>query len=222
MKKCLSTLLVSAALCLTSNAQLLITGAMDGVTSPGNEPKSIELFALTDIDFSATPFSITTSFNVESGGTSTKTFSFEGSIGAGEFFVITHDEERFGTVFGSGDYPARLVEQSAISSVANITGNDYLTLKQGETVVDEFQGNHEDGWAYRVSNTGPDAVYNEDNWMFGTFDENGLPIDGEGAPVFGTYLNISAVPEPEEYALFAGLGLVGFAIWHRRRKSAEA
>ena len=219
MKKYLSTLLVSAALCLTSNAQLLITGAMDGVRSPGNEPKSIEFFALADIDFSETPFTLETSFNEGTG--STATYTFEGTLSGGDFLVITHNQGAFTAVFGGSGYPDATVVKGGVS-VANITGNDYLTLKQGAAVVDQFTGNHNNGWAYRVSNTGPDAVYNEDNWMFGTFDENGLPIDGEGAPVFGTYLNISAVPEPEEYALFAGLGLVGFAIWHRRRKSAEA
>jgi len=38
----------------------------------------------------------------------------------------------------------------------------------------------------------------------------------------GLYLTSAAVPEPHEYALMAGLGLIGFGIWRRRMKGTTS
>lgn len=39
---------------------------------------------------------------------------------------------------------------------------------------------------------------------------------------FADNLSVSAIPEPATYAMFAGLGALGLAAWHRRRKVAIA
>lgn len=46
------------------------------------------------------------------------------------------------------------------------------------------------------------------------------PVDNLG--LFATTGSLTAVPEPEEYAALAGLGLVGWAAWRRRSRKATA
>lgn len=65
------------------------------------------------------------------------------------------------------------------------------------------------------------------------FNTSGDPLAGldTGIPA-GTQANLalndvvvdggSPIPEPHEYAMLAGLGLVGFAVYRRRKQSAEA
>ncbi len=61
--------------------------------------------------------------------------------------------------------------------------------------------------------------------VFETFDPNGTwtlqVIDmetGGMARLVGWGLQITAVPEPHEYALVAGFGLAGFAVWRKRKQ----
>ena len=51
---------------------------------------------------------------------------------------------------------------------------------------------------------------------FRYFVENGGPAGANSNYIGIDSFQYSGVPEPHEYALMAGLGLIGFAFWHRR------
>jgi hypothetical protein len=58
-----------------------------------------------------------------------------------------------------------------------------------------------------------------DIWNTGSFSIVPLSAGTTFTAVSG-FNYVTPVPEPREYALFAGLGLVGFALWHRRAAKA--
>jgi hypothetical protein len=52
-----------------------------------------------------------------------------------------------------------------------------------------------------------------------TFSGNLFLTDGNAAQISG---NVSAVPEPRDFALLTGIGLAGFAVWRRRTAAVKA
>lgn len=55
-----------------------------------------------------------------------------------------------------------------------------------------------------------------------SFTISGDILTGHDADGYFTLTAVSAVPEPSTYAALAGLGALGLAIWHRRRKMQTA
>ncbi len=145
---------------------ILITGIVDGPLT-GGVPKAIEFYVKNDIaDLSAYSFS-----NFNNGATTpTSTFTFPAvSVTAGTFIWVATDAASFNTFFG--------FNPTYTSNAINVNGDDAVRLFNGATVIDEFgvvgvDGTGEpweylDGWAYRVSNTGPDGTpFVLANWTF--------------------------------------------------------
>lgn len=146
--------------------KLVISGVIDGPLS-GGVPKAVELYVLSDIaDLS--DFGIGTAFN--GGSSSGVDFTFPStSASAGTYIYVASETTGFINFFGfSPDY---------ISGALGVNGDDAFELFQNGTVIDSFgevgvDGTGEaweylDGWAYRVSSTGPDGdTFNLSNWTF--------------------------------------------------------
>ncbi|MFA6286171.1 MAG: PEP-CTERM sorting domain-containing protein [Opitutaceae bacterium] len=96
------------------------------------------------------------------------------------------------------------------------TAGDWLS-GSGNAILDVTSG---DGFAYGVAYT---TLYNvsTNGFAFGTVKLNGqtLGLSDYTWADEGTYYTISfaAIPEPSVYAMFAGLGILGFAALRRRR-----
>ena len=75
------------------------------------------------------------------------------------------------------------------------------------------------------SDLGTDNAFDFDSsWAFGAGTELTIAfVNGNGFGLDSIQINtFSAVPEPETYALFSGLALVGFAAWRKRKQAAAA
>ncbi|MEL7341712.1 MAG: hypothetical protein AAGM67_14625, partial [Bacteroidota bacterium] len=157
MKKLLLLAVITVIGLGSSEAQLVITGLIDGPLS-GGTPKAIELYATSDIaDLSI--YGIGSANN--GGGTDGEEFTLpQTSLSAGSFFYVASESDQFTAFFG---FPPH-----ASSNAASINGDDAVELFQNGTVIDVFGDinmdgtgepwDHRDGWAYRVSGTGPDGT----------------------------------------------------------------
>lgn len=161
---------------LYSNAQdFLISGVLDGPL-PGGLPKTIELYAINDIP-DLSDYGIGTASN--QGGAVNIEFVFYGSANAGDFLYIATEQAKFNEFFG--------FDPDFVDNVTSINGDDAIVLFNN--VVDDGSGNlsgdiidsfgvitvdgtgepweYLDGWAYRVSGTGPDGTtFVLGNWTF--------------------------------------------------------
>jgi len=145
---------------------MVITGVVDGPLS-GGTPKAVELYVMSDIaDLSL--FGLGSANN--GGGTDGEEFTFDPiAATAGQFIYVASTEEEFITFFGfAPDY---------VHSVSNINGDDAIELFENGNVIDTFgdintDGTDQpweylDGWASRLSATGPDGVnFTIGNWSF--------------------------------------------------------
>jgi predicted extracellular nuclease len=204
------TLLLVASMAASADATLIISGVVDGPRS-GGTPKAIELYACEDIpDLSI--------YNIETpnnGAAATGAeYALSGSMLAGEYLYVASESTQFTTYFGFAP--------DLVNGVANINGDDNVILYENTVMVDQFGVNGQDGtgqaweyddsYAYRVSFTGPDPLFNIADWTFGGVDYlnsqtstgvNGS--DGKTVP-FGTFEQI-CIPEPNSIALmFVSLG----------------
>ena len=198
----------------SANADLLITGVIDGPLS-GGTPKAIELYALNDVaDLSV--YGIGSANN--GGGSDGEEFSLSGSASAGDFLYVASEQPNFNAFFGFAP--------TFLSGAASINGDDAIELFQNGSVIDTFgeidvDGSGEpweylDGWAYRNNFTGPDgSTFVLANWSFSGI--NALDGESDNATAANPFPigSFVAVPEPTSLGLFA-FAFVGLAA--RRRK----
>ncbi|KQC09896.1 MAG: hypothetical protein APR54_03495 [Candidatus Cloacimonas sp. SDB] len=186
MKNIILVFLIFSIFC-SLHSQLIITGVIDGPLT-GGIPKAVELYVTSDIaDLSI--YGIGCANN--GGGTDGEEFTFpEVTATEGDFIYLATESDSFNSWFGFfPDY----IDGSA----TNVNGDDAIELFQNNIVIDIFgeidvDGTGEpweymDGWAYRVTNTGPDgSTFVLSNWYFSTPNA----LDGE------TTNSSAAVPFP--------------------------
>lgn len=148
------------------NGPMLITGVIDGPLG-GGTPKAIEFYVGTAInDLSEYGFGSANN----GGGSNGQEFTFPAiSVPAGTRIWVASETANFNAYFGfDPDYT---------SSAANINGDDAIELFHNGVVIDVFgeinqdgsgtPWEYTDGWAYRISNTGPDgSTFELANWTF--------------------------------------------------------
>ena len=182
------------ALPLVSSAQLIITGVFDGTLS-GGTPKGVEVYVMDDIaDLSM--YGIGSANN--GGGSDGEEYTFPAeSATAGSFLYVTGNETEFMAFFGFA--PTHIVDGFALS----INGDDAVELFHNGVVEDVFGDintdgtgepwEYQDGWAYRVSNTGPDgSTFDLANWTFSGVNglEGGTDNASATTPMpLGSYTN---------------------------------
>ena len=174
---------------------LIITGVFDAAS--GSSPKGVELYVVQNIpDLSL--FGIGSANN--GGGTDGQEFTFpSGSATQGQFIYVVNSGQStdFNTFFGfNPDYES--------GSMA-INGDDAIELYENDQVIDVFgtidcdpnasgttcpEWEHTDGWAYRVSESGPDgSTFVLANWTFSGVGNLDGANNGASASPFpiGTY-----------------------------------
>lgn len=155
---------------------LVLVGAYDGPIT-GGTPKGIELVALADIaDLSVFGISSITNGAGSSAGTVEYNFPAD-AVSAGDRIFLATEATGFTNFFGFAP--------TYTNGVVGINGDDSIELYEGATIIDTFgdvdtDGSGEawdylDGWAYRVSNTGPDGTFVVTNWTYSGVDA----LDGE-------------------------------------------
>ncbi len=176
MRNSFLVLTVLMAMANTVAAQeLVITGVIDGPLS-GGIPKAVEIYVRSDVaDLSN--FGVGGANN--GGGTDGQEFTFPAvAASAGDFLYLASETTGFTSFFGfAPDYT---------SSAASINGDDAIELFKDGSVIDVFgdinvDGSGQaweylDGWAYRVSGTGPDgSAFALASWTF----SGANALDGE-------------------------------------------
>ena len=156
-----------------ATASMIVTGVFDGPLSGGN-PKVIELYVLDDIaDLSAYGVS---SANNGGGPTGAPEFTFPAdAASAGDYIYVSAEAPGFLAFFGfDADY---------VSGAASINGDDAIEVFFNGEVIDVYgdvnvDGTGQpwdtvDGWAYRVSGTGPDGdTFVLENFTYSGVDAN--------------------------------------------------
>jgi hypothetical protein len=146
---------------------MVISGVIDGPIT-GGLPKAVEFTALTNIpDLSTYGFGSANN----GGGTDGEEFTFPAvAITAGTRIWVATEVSAFQSFFGFAPTYTNNIAPS-------INGDDAIELFCNGVVIDVFGDinvdgtgqpwDYEDGWAYRVINTGPDGSFFElGNWIF--------------------------------------------------------
>lgn len=152
---------------------LIISGVFDADLS-GGLPKGVEIYVVNNIADLST-YGLGSANN--GGGTDGVEYAFPAeSATAGDHLYVTTDSTAFYTWFGfSADY----IDPSGV----NVNGDDAIELFSNGVVIDVYGDinvdgtgtawEYADGWAYRVSNTGPDgSTFVPANWTFANGDFN--------------------------------------------------
>ena len=223
MKKVI--VLTALLLAATANAELILTGIVDGTSST---PKGIELYVNGYMDLTGYTIEIESNGTVSGvptwytdwtfGAASTGSTGTTDAIFENQFIYITSTVDDMIATFASAT-----ASNTYYGSYFNCNGNDAIAVKDAMgTILDQLgdpadvEGNttsaawcYVDSYAYRVSGTGLDGGFVISNWMIPGNDYLDSSPNGSADTPFGTYL----VPEPTSLAL---LGLGGLLL--RRKK----
>ncbi|MGB5628163.1 MAG: hypothetical protein WBM57_02260, partial [Woeseiaceae bacterium] len=178
--------------------ELVISGVVDGPLT-GGIPKAVEIYVVSDVaDLSV--FGVGSANN--GNGSDGEEFTFPAvAATAGEFIYVASESTGFTSFFGfAPDYT---------SLAASINGDDAIELFRNGAVTDVFGDinvdgtgqawDYLDGWAYRVSGTGPDgSTFALANWTFSSPNAlDGETSNGTAAAPFpiGTFSTTAAEPE---------------------------
>ena len=171
MKKFYSKLLLAAFTLCTSvgfaQSDLILTGVLDGPLS-GGTPKALEIYVVNDV----ADLSIYGLANANNGGDSpgAPVWSFPADPAtAGDYIYLSSVDAEFTTYF---EFAADYTGVGALS----VNGDDVIELYQDGAVVDYIgeigvdgsgtAWEYLDGWAYRVSATGPNTTFTTSEWTF--------------------------------------------------------
>ncbi len=205
-------LTVNQAPPVVTGSDLVITGIVDGPLS-GGVPKAIEIYVVNAVS----DLSVYSVANANNGGTFTVTpFVFPAvPAAAGSRIYIASEAPGFTSYFGFAP--------TYTSSVVNINGDDVVGLFNQGNLVDVFgtpgvdgtgtPWEYTDGWAYRVSGTGPNPVFTLAEWTFSGIDALDNTLTNAAAanswPI-GTYVGGSAaLPQLEITEVMSESGLAG-------------
>jgi hypothetical protein len=209
MSVLLTTLLVSTF--GFSQSDVILTAVWDG-NLPGQLPKGIELYIVNDVaDMSI--YGIGSANNGQ--GTDDQEFTFPAvALSAGTYVYVASEAVQFEAFFGFAP--------NYTTNVVNINGDDAIELFKdglpvdvfGQLSYDSFDGtwSYLNGWAYRVSGTGPDnTTFVPGHWMLSGAQAlagvttnasapNPIPVgtyspDFDGTPV--VFFNVSSVSVSE-------------------------
>lgn len=171
---------------------LVLTALFDGPLT-GGIPKGFELFALDDIP-NLSIYGLGSANNGQ--GSDGVEYSFPAvAVNAGDFIYVANDSAGFNQFFG---FNADFVDGG---NATNINGDDAVEVFLNGEVIDVFGDinvdgtgqpwEYLDGWAYRVSGTGPDgSTFVLGSWYFSGIDamDNETTNGTAATPVpIGTY-----------------------------------
>ncbi|MGK0389361.1 MAG: hypothetical protein ACI94Y_002101 [Maribacter sp.] len=190
MKKLL-TFILSIFLMHTVQANMILTGIVDGTLPGGN--KSLEIYVYADIaDLSLYGIGLANN----GGGTDGQEYTFPAdAVTAGTFIYLANDGALFTQYFG---FDATYID----SEFGGFNGDDAIEIYENGTVIDIFGNVDEDGtglpwdhvdsWVYRNNNTGPDgSTFVIASWLIQAPDLlDGVTTNAEAIPPFpfGTYI----------------------------------
>lgn len=195
-----SILVLTALMAMTNSVaaqELVITGVIDGPLT-GGIPKAVEIYVVSNVT-DLSDFGVGGANN--GGGSDGEEFTFP-AVGAtaGDFIYVASETDGFSAFFGfAPDYT---------SFAASINGDDAIELFKNGSVVDVFgdinvDGNGQpweylDGWAYRVSGTGPDgSTFALASWTFsGPNALDGETTNDTAAAPFPIATYSTTAPEP--------------------------
>ena len=132
MKKTALILSASTLLALSANAQLILTGIVDGPLS-GGTPKAIELYVTSDIaDLSL--YGVELVSHAGSSAGTAETF-FSGSATAGQFIYVASEAVEFENVFG-------FAPNFTTNDVNHNGDDDFYIYGPGNTLLDVWGGSN--------------------------------------------------------------------------------
>lgn len=219
MRKTLGAALVIALIANAANADLILTGVVDGPLS-GGLPKVIEVYVVNDIpDLSI--YGLGGASN--GGGSDGEEFTFPADAAtAGEYLHIVYENNT--PANGFMDFFGFAPTYITTGQAPNNNGDDAIELFMNGSVIDVFgeidtdgtgqPWEYLDGWAYRNDGTGPDGTtFQLGNWSFS--GPNALDGETDNATAATPFpISTYQIPEPATLSLLA---FGGIAMIRRRR-----